>query len=473
GQDDADWAREKIKYGNARITRQQLVVKFIKAGANLGKIQDALYKDLITDLTPAAGPVRRGLHRVLDPSFGAYNRFLFDKLTRGLMTESNVREFERQHAANPNANPDALVKDISRDVNNYFGNIGKQGWVKSATMKDLQRMFILAPDWVEGLIKKEGVAYSRLSGASKLAGKRQGLSALGTTGRGIGRGLTFMFGLTQAINLITRQQPTWKNEEDGHKFDAFIPGIGKNNEGFWFSPFSMFNEISHDTWRYALSDKTTLQAIDQVAGNKESPLTRAVIIALVGATSSGQRFTSSASQLNESAKQLAPLPLTFGKIGQFAGHAIAPGVVPPVPNQQLIRQGISSLGFKVEPKLNAAQEVSQVADKFSRANGFKKDTGWQQVPTDEPSYSKLRSALRTGDEAEAKRVYNALQKSHTDRQIFKAMKLAKNRPFTGSKAGESAFIRSLDDRQLKDYFAALQQRDSEYQAFEDFVMRQP
>lgn len=471
-QADADWAREKINFGDQKIERRQLVEKFVRAGANLGKIQDALYKDLITDLTPAASPTRRAVSRLVDPSVGRYNRFLFDKLTRGLMTESNVREFERQSKANPNADPDALVRDISRDVNNYFGNIGKQGWMKSATQKDLARMFLLAPDWLEGLIKKEATFYGRASGASKLAGRREGVTNLGTTGRGIGRGLVFLLGMTQAINLITRKQPTWQNDEKGHQFDAWIPSVGKDGEGFWFSPLSVFNEITHDVWRYAQGDKTVLGAIDQVAGNKESPLAHAAIIALTGTGALGGKSTTSMGQLGQAAKQLAPVPLTFGRLGQAAGHAVAPSIVPPTPPGALQRQLTASAGLKMEPKLSGVQELSAKARNFANENGFEKESGWKQVETDEPSYSKLRSALRNGDDAEAKRQYEALRKSRTDKTIFHYMKLAKNRPFTGSKKAESAFIRTLDDKGLADYLKAVQQRDGEYQKWIDFALKQ-
>lgn len=472
-QSDADWGNTRVRFGNNSITRRELAQKFVMRGANLGKVQDALYKDLITDMTPAASPLRRGIQRVIDPSVGRYNRFLFDKLTRGLMAEANVREFERQSKANPSSNPDTLIKDISRDVNNYFGNIGKQGWIKSSTQKDLARLLFLAPDWLEGLIKKEATFYGRATGGSKLIGRREGVSNLGTTGRGIGRGLVFLLGLTQAINVITRRQPTWDNDEKGHKFDAWIPSWGGQGDGFWFSPFSIFNEITHDVWRYAQADKTVMGAVDQVIGNKESPLAHAAIIAAVGASAGkGQKFTTSKSQLAEAAKQLAPMPLTFGRYAQAAGHAVAPSLVSPPPPGSVQRQTFASAGLKTEPKASAAQEITKKAQDFAKNNGFTKETGWQQVPTDEASYSKLRSALRVGDEAEAKKQFEALRKGRTDKQIFHAMKLAKARPFAGSKSAERAFIASLDDRELEEYEKAVDQRTQEYQQFEDFALRQ-
>src|SRR5207245_7578086 len=105
----AAWGRELVPYGRTKITRRALTEKFYgQMGANLGRIQDALYKDLITNLSTTSGNVRRAIVRLIDPSVGRYNRFLFDKLTRGLMAESNVAEFERQMKARPNADPEEI-----------------------------------------------------------------------------------------------------------------------------------------------------------------------------------------------------------------------------------------------------------------------------------------------------------------------------------------------------------------------------
>lgn len=465
--EDMQWARGQVKYGNGTISRQQLASKFLEQGSNLGKIQDALYKDLISDSSPTAGPTTRAVKRIIDPTVGAYNRQLFDRITRGLMAEANVREYERQMKAKPNADPNAIIRDISRDVNNYFGNIGRQGWAKSATMKDMQRMFFLAPDWVEGLVKKEYIASQR---AATMGAGRRGLTKLGTTGRGIGRGVASLFGLTQAINLITRGKFTWQNEEKDHKGEAFIPW---GESGVWFSPLSVFNELTHDVWHLMETDHTAMQAIDTVVGNKESPLTRAAIITLLGSEMNGQKPTSSMGQLKAVGSQLTPSPITFGRMAQAAGHAIAPGAISPPPPGSVARSLFGAAGIKVQPGQDKVQRISAMAQHFLKESGLKKETGWVEQQTDEPSYSKFRSALRNGDHKEASKLYQALRGQHTDSQIFHAMKLWKARPFTGSKDAERKFIRSLDDRDLETYSQAQAQRIKEYEQFLDFAMRAP
>jgi len=49
------------------------------------------------------------------------------------------------------------------------------------------------------------------------------------------------------------------------------------------------------------------------------------------------------------------------------------------------------------------------------------DTGWIQVMTDEPSYTKLRQALRSGDQAAAQKNLDALPKAAqrcADNQVY-------------------------------------------------------
>jgi len=467
--EDAAWGRGTVDYNGVPMTRQQLAERFQELGANVGMIQDALYKDLITKLTPTAGPIRRGIVAAIDPTAGRYNRFLFDKLTRGLMMESNVREFERQSKANPGLNHDALVRDIAKDVNNFFGNIGQQGWFKAKWQQDIARMVFLAPQWVEGLIMKEATAASRLSGLSKLTGQREGLTALGTTGTGIGKGLLFMLGLTQAINLISRRQPTWQNEEKGHKMDAWIPALGGSSEGFWLSPMAIFNELAHDVYRLTESKPKGIEAFQQIAGNKESPLTRAALLALVGKSPTGEYQTTTAGTLKEAGKQLAPIPITFGKYAQAIGHAVAPSVVPANPPGAVQRQILSTFGIKVEPKMGAAGEVARMAKDFMKREGLDKETGWTQIQNDLPGYTKMRQALRSGDQSAARSNLNALRKQHTDQQIIKAMTIWAKRGFTGSQQTERQFMASLNDKQMAAYGQAVDGKYRDLESFYDLI----
>jgi hypothetical protein len=159
------------------------------------------------------------------------------------------------------------------------------------------------------------------------------------------------------------------------------------------------------------------------------------------------------------------------------GHAIAPSLVAPNRPGEFARQAIASIGgVKTEISTTPAQQIYQKATEFAKAHGYKADTGWIEEQTEEPSYSKLRSALRNGDTKEAASQLEALRKSHgggreADRKILTAMKTAAKRPFTGSQKAERAFVNSLTDKELEDYRKAQQERQQEYERFVDWFSK--
>lgn len=458
---DAAWCRQQVpvRLGprTSYLTRRQLVEEFERTGLNVGRIQDAIYKDLVAHV----------------PMLGRYNKWLFDRFTRGLMMQAAVQSFERMNAKHPNVDARALMRDVSRDVNNFYGSLGRQGVFKSQTMQDLARLAFLAPQWVEGLVMKEAGFYGRVTGASNLLGRR-GLPQLGTLGSGIGSGLVGMVVMTQLINLINRGKPTWENPEKGHMFDAWIPSMEKGGNGFFFSPLAIFNELSHDLVRLYETKPKAWDAITQIGENKLSPWGRvAVVLKESREPGSGARITTTTGVAKAAAKQFLPVPITVSSAGQ-ALAAKTTGLVKPPPPGSVQRQVMASFGgMKVEPARSHVQEIGDKAGEWVKKSGLQKTTGWMQVPTDEPSYSKLRSALRVGDQTGAAVLLAELRKTHTIPDILKAMKLSANRPFTGSKKAERAFLYSLGPEDLALYSAAQQDRQREYEAFVSFLLRQP
>jgi hypothetical protein len=335
-------------------------------------------------------------------------------------------------------------------------------------------MTFLAPQWVEGLWKKEFDATTRMTGLASLAGKRRGLTKLGTTGTAVARGMLFMAGLTQAINLITRGQPTWKNKEDGHKLDAWIPSVDSDKEGFWLSPLAVYNELTHDLYRIYNQRQNWADTVGQIAGNKESPVSRALGILISGNNQQGEHITSTAGRLGAAAAAAIPTPITFGKFAQAAGHAIAPGLVHAVQPGALQRQALATFaGLKTEPALSITANVQRQAQQFMRDHGLQKETGWMEIQTDEPGYTKLRQALRYGDTAKAEKILNELRKGRTDSQIIKAMRQWARRGFTGSRKTERLFTNSMDDEQREQYAQAVDAKYAELQKFEEWYSSLP
>jgi len=452
-QDDANWANEPITVqlpkGTTTITRRQVANLFIHRGLNVGRIADAIYK------VEGMGII------------GKYNRWLFDKMTRGLMLETAVKEFERLSKDNPKTDYRKLISDISRDTNNYMGSIGRQGWIKNQTFQDIFRMFGLAPQWVEGLIKKETALPGRLSGLSYVAGRRD-VPLLGTAGRGIARGLASMFVLTQVLNLITRRQPTWKNEEEGHKWDAWIPDVTGKGEGFFLSPLSLFNEITHDIIRLAGNKPTVYDALHQIGENKLGPYGKAAMVLATGETPSHRKITSTAGLAKEVGKSLLPVPISLSKLAQAGAARV--GLAEPPPPGSIQRQAMASVGIKTEPAPTASSEIYKKADRFVKANGLDRSAGWQQVQTDELGYTDLRHAAATGDKKSFDAALEKLRESRTDNEIYKAMKLWNGRAFTGSKAVEKFFLSDLSDHELDLYSRARLERQKTFSNFENMLL---
>jgi hypothetical protein len=461
----ADWVKGTVivNVGGGRtvsMTRYEIAQLGGQFGLNNGRIQDALYKEL-TEGMP-------GIYR--------YNRWLFDRVTRGLITESFVRNFERMNKMNPTVDSRYLGRDVAKDMNFFYGNIGRQGWFKSATWQDLNRLLFLAPQWVEGLAKKELAFLSRTVKAGVRGGQwmprqmqqRYGLPTFGAAGRAMWIGLLMMAGITQAINLITRRKPTWENNEEGHMFDAFIPTGSEEGEGVWLSPLSVYNELSHDVVRMWGTKNMLWEVQLQIGENKLSPYGRIALVGVTRQTATGQRITSTMGIGREMARQAVPWPISGSRFLQY-GLSQAGLMQKPQPGA-LPRQLFATAGFKVEPSRTPVEQIRTMSERFMQEHPeYRKDEGWIQVQTDEPNYTKLRAAVRNGDDAEARRQWEGLRVSRTYQQIVRAFQLQLRRPFTGAHRTESIFLDTLTPQQLDLYTKAQEQRYVDFDKFVDWL----
>ena len=468
-----DWALGKetvYDKGQAKeMTRYDIAHMAVKEGLNAGKIQDALHKNFVDKWDVTLGGRKYGA--------GAYNRWLFDKFQRGLLTQTTVNEFVRLNKAMPGQDATMTMRRVVKDANTFYGSLGRQGLIKNPTIRDLTQMVFLAPQWVESQLTKEIKFGKRaVSAPWKLMteGKAAANVNFGTVGKGMARGLVASFVLGQVINLITRHKTTFQNEEEGHELDAWAPDF-EGGPGIFLPTTGMFMEFLTDAARLGMTKPKVSEAARQIGENKLGPIGRALLVGATGESPTHERYTTTAGDIKGAASQLAPVPISLGKFGQY-GLSKATGLVSPPTRGSITRQLLSSAGFKAENAPTETQQISVKAKRFAEENGFPIETGWRQVETEEPSYSKLRSALANGDENEAKRQFNALRArfggdKQADGRIFKAMKNWKDHPFTGSKKAEGKFIRSLDDRDLALYQRALEQQDRAYQQWEDFALK--
>ena len=448
----AKWLTEKLptnfngKLGTA--TRISLSNRFLHEGLNVGQIQDAIYKDLSKNV----------------PLFGGYNRFLFDKFTRGLMMRSALEEYQRKMAIDPKADSQTVMRETAYDLNVFFGSLGKQSWIKSAGWQDIARIFLLAPQWQEALLRKELAIPKSIGRSIADRSPQRLLEGRDTAARGIARGLVTMLVMTQVANLITRRHPTWENKEEGQKWSADM------GDGVFISLLSVFNEVSHDLIRLHETKRNNWDVIKQIGSNKLGFWGRVATVLATSRKPTGEAITTTGGVLGEAAKQLVPVPITFGKIAQAAGNVATGGRIPPLEPGQAYRQALATAGFKGEIAQQPLRQIQMQASRFMQDSGLRPQTAIT-IPTDEPSYAKLRHSIQIGDERGAARILNELRKTHPEGHIIQVMNQWARRPFTGGYNTENMFLDSLDDDGRKTYDKAQQQKMDLLNKWVDFYIR--
>lgn len=432
-QEMADYARQN------RAAADQL----LRAGLNVGRIQEALYSSGIRKI--------RGL--------GDFNKWVFEKLTRGAMLESGLIEMERIAKANPGFTQEQVAMKVARDLNAYFGNLGRQGIFKSATFQDLARLVALAPQWVESMARTE------IGGAKQLIVdpllKRN--LAVGSIGTGVGKGLLAYFVGTQLLNLATRGTFTWQNPEPGHKLDAWIPDTGGKGNGFFISPFSVVAELTHDMIRYSHSEPDILAAAARIASNKASPMMRAAKILLGGKDWDNSKIIGAWDKAKAAALALAPTPLPLSPLVK---GSLFPG--------QLQRQLTASAGFKTEPAKSNVAMVHELANTWMKhsADPMLRER-WQREQereTGQTVLGKLRLALIRNDVEAAKQEYQTLLAAgHKAKDILEQMRPSRadgtQKGFGLNARLERKFRNSLSPEQQDIYKKAIEERRALWQRF--------
>jgi len=299
--DMADWVK------NNRPDAQLLV----KNGLNIARFSDAFYKDQISYL----------------PGVKTLNKFIFDKFTRGAMLEAALTEMKRYSERNPGLSKEQVAQHVAKQINVTFGNIGRQGLLKSETARDIARLLFLAPQWFESLAQIEARAAKQ---TAQIPVTGQG----GTAARMVATSFVAMFAVNQAINMMTRGKPTWENEEKGRKLDAYIPSWTKDAKGLWLSPWSEM-EVSHDAAGYLKKGNTPMQTVQRIVTNKLSPVGRAEEVLRTGRDFTGAPLSDS-ERWDLAGMSLLPVPIP------------AQSVISEVPGQ-VQRQAMNTLGFKGEP----------------------------------------------------------------------------------------------------------------------------
>lgn len=424
----ADWA--KANRPDAEILTAN--------GLNVGRISDALYKDVVKSI----------------PVIGPFNKWVFDKLTRGAMMQSAIIEFNRYQRAFPDMPREKVAAIVAENVNKYYGNLGRQGIFKSATFQDLARIAFLAPQWVEAMAKTEVGSAIQLA-KIPLDAARGKPFIVGTLAKGVGAGVVATLVANQLINYATRGHPTWENEEHGHQMDAFIPDVTGKGPGFFLNPLSVFAELTHDAVRYYEDDPHALKVVSRIVSNKLSPLAHAEEVLRTGKDWSGKTMDATWDRIKAAGQALAPVPIPLKSLTTTAP-----------PPGSLQRQLFGSAGIKIEPAQTADSQLYSLARKFKDAKGIKEEAM-------EPSeYRGLNNALRSEDWKQAKKEFDALVSSKSEKTVRNHYMNLPNVLYTGKRRLETEFKSTLSDKQLSLYEKAAEERNALREKFVQLLTKE-
>jgi hypothetical protein len=350
-----------------------------------------------------------------------FNKWVFQKLTRNAMAIGWTEAYDRNKARFPGKSDMQVAQITSREMNAYFGNLGRQGLFKSATAQDAARMVFLAPQWANSMIESQARGIGQLARAPHdLVNKR----GFGSTAGAMAAGYLGMLAANQIINLLTKKQLTFDNEE-GHKLDAYIPG-GKH--GFYLNPASIVAEELHTLQRYMEGGNSPEGAAGRILMNKSSPIGRAITTGVFGIDTMGKPV-GPGKRLEGVGKQLAPLPIfTSGLLGSTINPEMAQ-------KGDVQRQAFGMLGVKLDRGQGPGQKLRNMVN--------------QTIPTPFPKnesqgdYAALRAYVNNDHESNAKaEILDLLRKGKTLTEINNVFR---PKPLGGSAQRQALFLSKRPD----------------------------
>lgn len=426
-----------------------------KAGANLMRVSDAIYKDIVPLMPFAKG----------------FNKWIFDELSRGAMNEGAVIMLDRNAKLHPEWSQQELYRNTAKEINTYFRNLGSQvPFGKTRTAQDVQRLLLFAPQWWIGGLLTEGKAVAGLAKAPKLAYEQFKRGELGKKGQPLPVGnltaavaslVLANLAVNQFVNFASRGTSTFDNPEKGHELDAYVPGPA-GTEGFHISPLTVAMENLHQMMKYfessssASAPERAMEAAGRIAKNKLSPLGQAGRIAVQG-TSWDDRSLAGADRAKEIGKSLVPVPFAVK------------GLADPRPGS-LVKTLVAMGGVKLDAQESPTSYMYQRANDFLRENGLPTREKYARAKSD---YTDLNAYLKwswtNGDVESAKNELKRVIAKHGADEVLEHYKRYSEPTFTGSRENEAAFLEGMNDFEAKTYERAMEERQKIYETVMDLI----
>lgn len=423
------------------LQNKKILEQGLEAGYNTGRVADAIHQDFLHNL----------------PGFGGVNKFIFQQFQRGAMSDAFIMEFKRAKLQNPEM-PDAQVaRNVAKDLNTRFGNIGRQGWIKSATGRDLARLLFLAPQWNEGLIKSEigGVKQLAKGAANVAQGKDANIGALGRSFATMAIGT---FAAAQILNQASRGTFTWENPEEGWeaKISGWIPDKVGGSSGFFFNPLGITAETAHllaKGYERAQGGPAAkgLAAVDDYLRSRESALARPFDVLRTRRDSLGRTIKPD-DLPKEVASAAIPAPISGGSAFRVAKGLATGGKTEEYPGE-FQKQAMQSFGVRTDRAPSPEDRMHRLAAEFLSDKGKEAN-----APSSVGDFDALTAAVRRNNPDDVKsEVGNLLEKRSAD-DLEKYYKQWMNRPFAGSHKLEMDFLRTLNTEQRQQYAKARAER---------------
>jgi hypothetical protein len=376
------------------------------------------------------------------------NKFIFQQFQRGAIYDMFTKEFRYQQANRPDLSNEEIARQVASDVNTRLGNLGSQGLFKSQTAQDLARLAILAPQWNEALIRSEVGGAGQLASAVPRALQTNRFTP-GLLGRVAGTLAVGGFAANQAINLVTRGKPTWENPEEGlgPKLSAWIPDFIGKGPGFFLNPTTLPFEVSHLLMKTFERTGDWRDAIDSYVRGRLSTIGRPVADIATKHDALGRPISTAGTVLDS-----IPSPIAAGAAIN-AGKQLATGTPSESFPGQFQKQALSTIGVRTDQAPSPEQRMQELASKFKTAHNLGSNAEYYSG-----DYQPFSTALRVGNTTAAQSALDDLLEKKTPQAIEQHFRDAWAFPFTGSKAQEMRFYRTLSTEQAAAYRQAILDR---------------
>jgi hypothetical protein len=429
------------RYLKGLIQDKAILEGAVRHGFNVGRISDAMHQEWVRKI----------------PIIGRFNKWVFEELTRGALAESYLVEFKRAKAASPNLSDDQIHQKTAHDLNIRFGSLGRQSFIKSATLQDLSRFMFNAPQWNMSLINSELGGGVQLVGtaARAMMGRR---IATGLLGRSLIGSALALLAVAEIINWITRGKPTWKNQEEGFgaKISGFIPDLigramGHEGPGFFFNPMALTAEITHLILQKYERDHDWGQVLTEYLASRASAGLRPLVPIVTGRDNLG-RALRPGTRVSEALREAPPWPIAAPTLANVVQSLYTHKEVESFPGQDQ-KQLMQSFGMRTDQAPSQEQRIYGLAADYNRQHGIVPDAEFYSG-----NYTPIIHALQTGNAQDATEAMPQLLKTTTAKQAFDHLTRWPLFPFTGQAGREAAFKATLNPEELATYNQAVQNR---------------